>query len=38
MSLRMTQQMEWVHLARYSTYHPDNLNRAVDNSLVRAAH
>ena len=24
---RMTTQMEWVHLARYSKYHPDNIQR-----------
>ena len=27
MSLRMTVQMDWLHHATYSTYHPDNLNK-----------
>ena len=29
MSLRMTVQMDWLHHASYSRYHPDNLNKLI---------
>ena len=35
MSLKMTEQMAYEHLARYGPYHPDNLNRKVDLSLPK---
>ena len=35
MSLKMTGQMDWLHYAYYSKYHPDNLNKQ-DNKLPEA--
>ena len=33
MSLKLTTQNSWKHYARYSRYHPDNTERAVDLTL-----
>ena len=34
MSLKMTTQMEWIHLASYSKFHPDNLERLKPDDRV----
>ena len=35
MSIKLTTQMDWVHYASFSRYHPDNLERTSDLALPK---